>query len=128
MKSRSSSSRYRDDRQRTEIVETEISDWYSIHHLPRHLSTFETKSHRGRHNLCQVNYVPKACQTDTAEATKINLINILKYQLGDNALKQKHIENVRLNLEHRLQMAKATGNNQLVDLLQDEYKQLKASI
>ena len=40
---------------------------------------------------------------------------------------KQHLENLRTNLERRLQVAKSQGNTQLVNILQNEYKQLSNS-
>lgn len=109
----------------SEIIEAEITDWRSKHRLPRHISAVESKPHRGGHNLSRINYLPKVCQINTNGQTKANpALDILKYQLSDRISQQKHLENLRYNLQHRLQVAKAQGNNHLVNILQDEYKQL----
>ena len=114
----------------SEIIESEITDWYSRHTLPRHMSVLETKSHRGGlGNLDKRNHVPKECRLDADRQQETNLaLDILKYQLSDRAAKQKHLENVRANLERRLKVAKAQGNRQLVHILQDEYRQLKNNV
>lgn len=119
----------RDKQYRLEIIETEINDWYSTHHLPRHISTPETRSHRGVHNVSKINYAPRVCRLDAGKLNKANSAwDILKYQLSDRASRQKHLENIFSNLEHRLQVAKTTGNNELVSILQAEYRQLETSI
>ena len=116
----------RRERNRSEIIESEITDWHSKPQQLRGISTPETRSHRGRYS--GKNYIPKVCQLNTYQTTKANLaVDILKYQLSDRAARHKHLENVRLNLEHRLQVAKAQNNSQLVYILQDEYKQLETN-
>ena len=120
------------DRQ-SEIVETEISDWQSDRHLPRHLSVPETQSHRGRYdlgkNLAKTNYLPRVCRLNSERQNRASLaVDILKYQLGDRVSQQKHLENLRHNLERRLQVAKSQGNSELLNILQDEYEQLKTSV
>lgn len=114
----------------SEIIETEISDWRSQTYLPRHMFVPETKSHRGRHNLGKIDRLPpRICHIEPAGKKNTNLaVNILKYQLSDRASQQKHLENLRRNLEHRLQVAKSQGNSQLLNLLQEEYRQLKTAI
>lgn len=113
----------------SEIVETEFSDWQSKTYLPRHMSAPETKSHRGKRNANRIGNMPKVCHIELARQNQANLaVNILKYQLSDCPSRQKHLENLRHNLEHRLQVAKSQGNSQLLDILQDEYQQLKTSI
>ncbi|MGD1920946.1 MAG: hypothetical protein ACFCAD_19945 [Pleurocapsa sp.] len=81
MKNIFSCSKSRGYKYQLEIIETEISDWHSNNHLPRHISLPETQSHRGTVNVGKIvgktNYIPRACQTDvgnqnqTAIQTKI---------------------------------------------------------
>ena len=60
--------------------------------------------------------------------TTTNLpLNILRYQLSDRQAKQKHLNNIRQNLNRRLQVAKAQRNKQLINILQEEYQQLESS-
>lgn len=111
------------------VIEREITDGYSQQKLPRHISSRETKSHRGQRNLLQIDFAPRMCQIKSNPGQEANLaLDILKYQLGDRQTQQKHLENVRCNLQHRLQIAKIQGNTRLVDLLQEEYRQLEISI
>ena len=129
MKNISFSTKSRKRRYSSEIIETEAYDWQSASHLPRHICVPETRSHRDRHNPSRINYAPRACQLEAEGQEQVNLaVNILKYQLGDNTFRQKHSENILHNLKYRLQIAKSQGNNQLLDILQDEYQQLETSI
>jgi hypothetical protein len=45
-------------------------------------------------------------------------------QVMTNEIEKTHLENLRRNLERRLRVAKESGNESLVDLLQKEYFQL----
>lgn len=121
-----------------EITETEIltrdrkqTNQYS---LPHFRSQLETKSHRGfnnLNNLGNITFTPKVCQInlDEADEAKINAaVDISRYQLCDRKAKQRHLDSIRQNLEHRLQVAKAGGNDFLINLLNDEFKQLTTSI
>ena len=108
----------------SEIIETEISDWNSRHYLPRHISVPQTQSHRER-DLRTIDHVPRVCRIDSNNQNGTNLaVDILKYQLSDRASQEKHLENVCSNLQRRLLVAESQGNNQLIDILQDEYNQL----
>ncbi|WP_019509184.1 hypothetical protein [Pleurocapsa sp. PCC 7319] len=115
-----------------EIVDAEIAvcrnNMNSQHLYPRHISQWETKSHRNSIN--QFSYAPKVCQMNTyTTQTTTNLpLNILKYQLSDRQAKQKHLENIRRNLNRRLQVAIAQGNLPLVNILQKESQQLETSV
>ena len=111
-------------------MEAEITDWHRKHRLPRHISALETKSHRDRHSLnsSRIDCLPKVCQINTDEQKTANLaLDILKYQLSDRIAQQKHLENIRSNLQHRLEVATAQGNQYLINILKDEYQQLETS-
>ena len=111
-----------------EIIKTEISDWQSKNKLPRHISAPETESHRGGYNPSKINYAPRLCEINPKKPDRVNLaINIIKYQLRDRTARQKHLENLRSNLNYRLQVAKSQKNERLLNILQDEYKQLETS-
>lgn len=111
---------------KSEIINSEITDWSEGHRqLPRHISVPEIKSHRGRYNLNRIDYAPRVCRIDTYKPSTTNFaLDILKYQLSDRAAQQKHLENLRSNLQRRLQAAQAKGDSQLINILQDEYQQL----
>ncbi|MBE9047118.1 hypothetical protein IQ255_22415 [Pleurocapsales cyanobacterium LEGE 10410] len=128
----------------TEIINTEI-DRYREHKLPRHISPQEIKSHRGEQypswnknssslptfNQLKDDMSKRAMMSTShslrrAKATNLAL-DILKYQLSDRQSRQKHLENTHRNLERRLQVAKARGNDWLVQILQEEFKQLETS-
>jgi len=94
---------------------------------PRHISSPETNSHRGQSAFVRIDYTPKVCRIKPAPELNV-AVDILRYQLSDRATKQKHLENVRCNLRHRLEVAKAKGNKQLVSMIQAEYGELEPSI
>lgn len=129
MKHISSYSHRQQQKYESEIISTEITDWHNRHiQLPHHISVPETKSYRERYHLNQINAAPRVCRIDTYKPSTTNLaLDILKYQLSDRASKQKHLENVRSNLQRRIEVAKAQGNRQLIDILQDEYRQLETA-
>jgi hypothetical protein len=109
-----------------EIIATEVTDWHSKHKLPRHIYQLESKPHRGQSQIGQINHKPRICKLEPNPTSTGHLAwDILRYQLSDRQAKQKHLENVRSNLERRLQVAKAQGNNQLVKILRDEFRQLE---
>ena len=112
-----------------DIVETEISDWQSRIYLPHHISAPETKSHRVKGEVGTINHLPKICRIESEKQNNDNIaVNVLKYQLSDRTSRKKHFENLRHNLEHRLQVAKSQGDSRLLDILQDEYKQLEINV
>lgn len=50
------------------------------------------------------------------------------YQVFRNEMAKTHLENIRRNLERRLQVAKESGNDNLVNLLEKESEQLAMNI
>ncbi len=118
-----------------EITETEITGIYDQHQrrypYPRHIAQFESSSHRGsRNTVSQIAILPKSCNLSRSQgSSKVNgAVDILQYQLGDRLTRQNHIDNMRRSLQRRLQAAKASGDKDLIDLLNDEFKQLKTSV
>ena len=95
--------------------------------LPRHISSLES---RKRHQAAYPNLLATPSSGNKNKAKQIeesNLaVNILTYQLKDNAAKQKHLANLRSNLQHRFEVAKAAQDSQLMTMLQQEFKQLSA--
>lgn len=86
----------------SEIIDTEIVPRHTEYHLPRHISSLEIKSCRGKLNLIACK--PMVCNVDTDRDRTTNLaVDILKYQLGDRLSKQ--MENTHPNLERPLQIA-----------------------
>ena len=78
--------------------------------VPRHISVQETNSHRGQGAFSRIDYMPKVCRLKPVPELNV-AVDILRYQLSDRATQQKHLENVRCNLRHRLSVAKLQGNN-----------------
>ena len=110
-----------------EITESEITShnrrqtWKMTY--PRHFHSRKSQLHRSpgaifHDGLAQ----PKTCHIS---CNKSEAFNILKYQLKDQEVKKAHLENVRLNLNRRLQKAKAKGDQQLINLLNQESQQLE---
>lgn len=100
---------------------------------PQHIPNFQHKSHR-RHwgcvnNICSL---PATCKRPVGQSPLAEdsdaIVTILQSQLKDEKAKQAHLDSVRRNLERRLQVAKASGNDRLIDLLKQEWQQLEMSI
>lgn len=126
MENSSNYSQQRNSQYPVEIIATEVTDWHSKHKLPRHICQLESKPHRGQSQIGQMNHKPRICKLEPNPTSTGHLAwDILRYQLSDRQAKQKHLENVRSNLERRLQVAQAQGNNQLVKILRDEFRQLE---
>lgn len=138
MKSRSTLSswgNYQPEPTTLEITETQIIGTYNRQQrqypYPRHIAQFESPSHRGsRNTLSQIAILPKSCNLALSGGnSEVNeVVDILQYQLNDRAIRQNHLDNMRRSLERRLQAAEASGNKNLINLLNDEFKQLKTSV
>ena len=111
-----------------EITSSDASD--RVKPIPRHILPLESKAHSSRDRLARADNLSKLYSGNSnfnnTQATEL-AVNISQYQLGDRVLLQKHSENVRSNLEHRLQVARRRENAQLVTLLLAELKQLQTN-
>ena len=94
--------------------------------LPRHISSLESPNHKiANSNSLLVS--PSPTQKKAGEVKVSNLaVSILTYQLKNNAARQKHLANLRSNLQHRFEVAKAAQNTQLMTMLQEEFRQLSS--
>lgn len=122
-----------------ELADAEINSRYKRENwrycYPRHIPHLQYKSHR-RHRGCMNNSCsfPISCklslgQTASSLADDSDaIVTILQSQLKDEKAKQAHLDSVRRNLERRLQAAKVSGNDRLIDLLKQEWQQLEISI
>jgi hypothetical protein len=137
MKSRNtlSSLGYQPEPTTLEITETEITGIYNRHQrkypYPRHIVQVESPSHRGiKNTVNRIAVLPKSCNLKPAQGTpEVNgAVSILQYQLSDRASRQNHLDNMRRSLQRRLHAAEASGDQQLLDLLNDEFNQLKTSV
>lgn len=111
-----------------EITEREITSpnrqqtWKPNH--PRHLGSRESQFHRSPGSIFHDGLAkPKTCHISCNNS---EALNILKYQLKDQKIQKAHLENVRQNLNRRLQKARARGDKQLIDLLNQESRQLES--
>ena len=138
MKSRTTRSglgNYKPEPSTLEITETEIIGTHNQQEshspYPRHISRLKSQSHRGyRNTVNRIASLPKICNLPTSQSSqKVNAaVNILQYQLSDRLARQNHLNNIRHSLKRRLQAAEASGDRHLIDLLNDEFKQLKTSV
>ena len=110
-----------------EVTESEITShnrqqtWKPTY--PRHLNNRESQFHRSPGTIFHDRLAkPKTCHIS---CNKTEAFNILKYQLKDQQVQKVHLENVRRNLNHRLQKAKARGDQELINLLNQESQQLE---
>lgn len=97
--------------------------------LPRHISSLASKAHSSQERLAIANRSQNHTSTNFNRSLATDLaVNISRYQLSDRDSIQKHSQNVRSSLEHRLRVAIEQGNTQLIALLQTELKQLQTSV
>ena len=93
--------------------------------LPRHISSLESPKHLKivKSNLLNTSLYSKEKPNKMAEESNL-AVKILTYQLKDKAAQQKHIANLRSNLQRRFEVAKAAQDSQLMMMLQEEFRQL----
>ncbi len=110
-----------------ELTESEITShrrrqtWEMTY--PRHLHSRKSQFHRSPGAIFHDRLAkPKTCHISCNNS---EVFNILKYQLKDQQVKKAHLDNVRRNLDRRLQKAKAKGDQKLIDLLNQESQQLE---
>ncbi len=115
-----------------EIQEGEIAGKYRgqewKYHYPRHIPPAPPKLYRQyrgvAYSTCPNLSQDSACQiTDSAEqigsVPRCQVKPIIKNQIS-----QIHLENMRRNLERRIKVAEANGDDDLVNLLKKESEQL----
>ena len=113
---------------RVEKIDLEINYLETRPRLPRHISCLENQTYSKNRSII-TDQIPQACSLnlDSNRVEAINLaVDIIKYQLHDRLSQQKHLENLLVNLKHRIKVARATGNSQLVNVLQQEFRELIA--
>ena len=94
---------------------------------PRHINQRVSRNHRNYGAIFNRNFtIPKTCSISNPNSAE-NTLSILQYQVQDEAAKKTHLENIKLNLERRLQAAKVEGNKDLINLLQKESGELEFS-
>ena len=83
----------------------------------------ESQSHRNYGRIGQSSFaIPKTCRIAKNKHSE-TAFSILQYQLNDREARI-HINNLKSNLERRLQTAKAQGNQQLVNILDKESQEI----
>lgn len=124
---------YRDHQQSprySEKIDSEVFPRQFTQKSPRHISCLESKNHRQIGDQSKTSQLRTTCPTNLANEqpeTSNIAVNILKYQLSDRIAQQKHVENVRRNLQHRLEVAQEQENQRLVNILQEESRLLETS-
>lgn len=111
-----------------EVRETEIAGKYRGHNwqhkLPKHIPQHQPKmylQYRG------VAYSTSSGLKVSSELSKCSYVSVEnKYaKLVTNNTEEIHLENLRRNLERRLEVAKANNNYDLIEMLEKECQQLK---
>lgn len=88
------------------------------------LLSLESQSHRKYGKISHSSFTtPKRCHI-TGEQYSEQAFSILQYQLRDEKARATHFNNLKRNLERRIQTARAQGNEQLVALLTQESCQI----
>jgi hypothetical protein len=118
-----------------EITEKEIDNmprgqgWK--YRYPRHIPQFPTRSHRTA-IAPKSRSLPTTCQltlSSTEAVPKlVNDANLWYYKSSDREAKEVHWENIRQNLERRLQAATANQDRSLINLLKQESQQLEMNV
>lgn len=104
---------------------TEVTQWHQKPQLPRHISSWESGTYH-HSNLGKKSTL--ACPLVSQQPSTSDVAwDILKYQLSDRHSQQKHLANLRSNLEHRLSVARVQGDERLVQILREESQQLENS-
>lgn len=118
-----------------EITEGEINNQLQgkawKYRYPRHIPQFPTRSHQSaiayqRHSL------PTTCKLAISSFKVSEELNsdfsLWQARSNHDEIRQLHLENLRQNLERRLQAAKANQDHYLVNLLKLESQQLEMSV
>lgn len=126
----SSCSNYQSDQWDGELSDCHVSALSEKPRLPRHISSLESPS-RSKAVKARLHQAPKKCplnQNASPVVASNQAIDMLRDQLQDTAFAAKYLANVRRNLQYRLEVAQVKENCQLVTMLQEEVRQLEASI
>lgn len=126
----SSNSNYQADQWDGELSDRHVAALSEKPRLPRHISSLESSS-RTRAVKARLHQAPKKCplnQNASPVEASNQAVDMLRYQLQDTVFAEKYLANVRRNLQYRLQIAQVEENCQLVTMLQEEVRQLEASI
>ncbi|ACK73659.1 conserved hypothetical protein [Gloeothece citriformis PCC 7424] len=102
-------------------------DWY--YRYPRHIPQLRPKLHRQYRGVTySTRTVPFAQSMQAEESTTVeNSCPVLRAKprtIAVDETSQVHLDNIRRNLNRRLKVAKANGDDELIKLLEQESKQL----
>ncbi|MGK7944969.1 MAG: DUF4278 domain-containing protein [Microcystaceae cyanobacterium] len=121
---------YERDQMPLEIQEGDIAGKYRgqewRYHYPKHIPQSPPKLYRQYRGVAYS--TRPLSETETADYVKAYTAKTCSVPcpriIVENQVSQIHLENMRRNLERRLQIAKAKGDEDLVKLLQKESEQL----
>lgn len=116
-----------------EMNDSEIGGKYRgqnwIERYPRHIPQLQPKLYRQYRGVAySTRPIPKAGEVfvpqgyTSQDSCSVSMQKPSK--IVANRISKTHLENMRRNLEHRLQVAKANGDDNLIDLLEKEFQQL----
>ncbi|MGH2414712.1 MAG: DUF4278 domain-containing protein, partial [Microcystaceae cyanobacterium] len=103
------------------------------YHYPRHIPQLQTKSYRQyrgvvyNNRLISDTEIPSISNSKISKATCAVPVKKTGAVFG-NEITKTHLENIRRNLEYRLQIAKASGDKNLINLLEEESQQLTLNL
>ncbi len=120
-----------------EVTEGEIGGKYRgkewKHHYPKHIPQLAPKSNLQYRGI-RYNRYP-AIQTEARKAFELAELSRQQIrrrkkptQRTAQELTKAHLKNIRHNLEHRIQVAKSNGDENLVRILEEEGKELTLSM
>ena len=90
----------------------------------RQVLPLESRSHRNHGKINHSSFTaPKVCKLGKDNYSEM-AFSVLQYQLKDRKTRQTHINNLKRNLERRIQLAKSQGNHRLVALLTQEFREI----
>lgn len=114
-----------------EVTEGEVTgkyrgqDWR--YHYPRHMLELQPKANLKYravpYKTCPVSHRPVAKIELQRQQLQRNFRQVQSHT-GINEATKVHLDNIRRNLERRLQVAKASGNQNLIQMLEKESKDL----
>ena len=116
-----------------EVRETDITGKYRgtkwKYKLPRHIPQVQPKldlKYRGvSYSTCPNSVKPYF--TQQSETPSNRAAETTTSQVTEKNLAQIHLENLRLNLERRIRIAEDNGNENLVAMLEKEFRELQFS-
>ena len=116
-----------------ETIESDIGGKYRgqtwKHRYPRHIPHIKPKAYMQYRGVAySTRPLPKTCRIPKPQAEEIAPFGLVEIGKKEDVIAAEtariHLENIRRNLERRLQIAQANGDRNLVNLLERESLQL----